>query len=279
VSGSAIARSYSISDAIWKAGGDGEAEVGTVDLGLRDRVVAVTGGASGIGLATVRAFVAEGARVTALDRNAEALEQVGDGIATRALDVTSAADVDAAFDEIAAREGRIDIAVNNAGISRGLAWLHQVEESAYDDVLAVNLKGIWLCMRAELRHMYAQRAGVIVNTASAAGLVGTPGVAHYAASKFGVLGLTKSAALEYAPLGIRINAVAPGTIDTPMGKAFAHERREDPFADAIVRQPHPLEHSIGRPEQIADAILYLASARASFAAGSTLVVDGAFTAQ
>jgi NAD(P)-dependent dehydrogenase (short-subunit alcohol dehydrogenase family) len=153
-----------------------------------------------------------------------------------------------------------------------------VDESDWDAVLSVNLKGVWLCMRAELRHMHARGAGVIVNTASAAGLVGTPGVAHYTASKWGVLGLTKSAALEYAPLGIRINAVAPGTVDTPMGDGFAEARKADPFADAIVRQPHPLQ-GIARPEQIADAILYLAGDRSSFATGSTLVIDGGFSAQ
>jgi len=253
-----------------------------MELGLRDRVVTITGGASGIGLAAARAFATEGARVTVLDRDRDALAQAAaelDGVATHELDVTSAEQVDAAFDAVAAREGRIDVAVNNAGISRGLAWMHEVDEADYDAVLAVNLKGVWLCMRAELRHMYAQKAGVIVNTASAASLVGTPGVAHYAASKFGVLGLTKSAALEYAPLGIRVNAVAPGTIDTPMGKGFARDRRADPFADAIVRQQHPLQQRIGRSEEIADAILYLASERSSFASGSTLVVDGAFTAQ
>jgi NAD(P)-dependent dehydrogenase (short-subunit alcohol dehydrogenase family) len=253
-----------------------------MDLGLRDRVVTITGGASGIGLATARAFAVEGARVTVLDRNPDALaalrHELG-GVVTHELDVTSAAAVDAAFDEIAEREGRIDVGVNNAGISRGLAWLHEADERDFDAVLSVNLKGIWLCMRAELRHMYAQGAGAIVNTASAAGLVGTPGVAHYAASKFGVLGLTKSAALEYAPLGIRINAVAPGTIKTPMGDHFAEERRADPFADAIVRQQHPLAQGIGRADQVADAILYLASDRAAFATGSTLIVDGGFTAQ
>jgi NAD(P)-dependent dehydrogenase (short-subunit alcohol dehydrogenase family) len=253
-----------------------------MELGLTGKVVTITGGASGIGRATAHAFVREGARVTVLDRDREALAVLRDeldGLATRELDVTASAEVDAAFDAIAEREGRIDVSVNNAGISRGLAWLHEVDERDFDAVLSVNLKGVWLCMRAELRQMHAQGAGAIVNTASAAALVGTPGVAHYAASKFGVLGLTKSAALEYAPLGIRINAVAPGTIKTPMGDHFGEERRADPFADAIVRQEHPLAQGIGRADQVADAILYLASDRADFATGSTLVVDGGFTAQ
>jgi NAD(P)-dependent dehydrogenase (short-subunit alcohol dehydrogenase family) len=253
-----------------------------MDLGLQGKVVVVTGGASGIGRATVQAFVEEGARVTALDRDPDALARLAqelEGIETRELDVTRAGEVDAAFDAIAEREGRIDVGVNNAGISRGLGWLHEVAESDWDAVLSVNLKGVWLCMRAELRHMYAQGAGVIVNTASAASLVGTPGVAQYAAAKWGVLGLTKSAALEYAPLGIRINAVAPGTVDTPMGADFAVERQADPFADALVRQPHPLQQGIARSEQVADAILYLAGDRSSFATGSTLVLDGGFSAQ
>jgi len=252
-----------------------------MDLGLQGKVVAVTGGASGIGRATAHAFVQEGARVTVLDRDGDALAGLTrelDGIETRVLDVTVAAEVDAAFDAIAEREGRIDVGVNNAGITRGLGWLHEVAESDWDAVLSVNLKGVWLCMRAELRHMHAQGAGVIVNTASAAGLVGTPGVAHYTASKWGVLGLTKSAALEYAPLGIRINAVAPGTVDTPMGDGFAVARRADPFADALVRQPHPLQ-GIARPDKDADAILYLAGDRSTFATGSTLVLDGGFSAQ
>jgi NAD(P)-dependent dehydrogenase (short-subunit alcohol dehydrogenase family) len=127
--------------------------------------------------------------------------------------------------------------------------------------------------------MHAERAGVIVNLASAAGLVGGPGVAHYTASKWGVIGLTKTAALEYASLGIRVNAVAPGTVDTPMGDGFAIERRSDPFADAVVRRPNPLPGGVARPEQIADAILFLAGDRSTYATGSTLVVDGGFSAQ
>ena len=250
-----------------------------MDLGLEGKVVAVTGGASGIGLAVVEGFVREGARVTVLDRDPERLARVAesvDGVVTRELDVAVAEDVDAAFAEIVAREGRLDVAFNNAGIIRGLGWFHETDESHYDAVLGVNLKGVWLCMRAELRHMHAQGAGVIVNTSSGVGLTGGPGVAHYTASKWGVIGLTKTAALEYASLGIRVNAVAPGTIDTPMGDGFGVERLADPFPDALVRQPHPL--GIGRPEHIADAVLYLASDRASFATGSTLVVDGGFSA-
>src|SRR5262249_38892422 len=140
-----------------------------MDLGLRDKVVTVTGGASGIGRAAVHAFVQEGARVTALDRDLEALTRLAhelDGVETRELDVAVAAEVDAAFDAIVEREGRIDVGVNNAGVIRGLGWLHESAESDWDAVLTVNLKGVWLCMRAELRHMYAQRAGVLVELAA-----------------------------------------------------------------------------------------------------------------
>jgi len=252
-----------------------------MDLGLNDKVVAVTGGASGIGRAAVEAFLREGARVVALDRNPETLARLADevdGVQTRELDVTSAADVDATIDAIVAEHGRLDVAVNNAGITGGLAWLHEAEESFWDAVVDVNLKGVWLCMRAELRHMYAQQAGVIVNTASAAGLRGGPGVAHYVASKHGVIGLTRTAALEYAPLGIRINAIAPGTVDTPMSDSFDIDRREDPFADAAVRQPHPLR-PVATPAEIADGILYLAGDQSTFVTGSVLSVDGGFTAQ
>lgn len=252
-----------------------------MDLGLTDKVVVVTGGASGIGRATVEAFARLGARVTALDRNPDTLGRLAaevDGVQTRELDVTSAADVDATIDAIAEEHGGLDVAVNNAGISGGLAWLHEAEESYWDSVVDVNLKGVWLCMRAELRHMYRQKSGVIVNTASAAGFRGGPGLAHYVASKHGVIGLTRTAALEYAPLGIRINAIAPGTVDTPMSDTFAEERREDPFADAAVRQPHPLR-PVATAGEIADGILYLAGDLSTFVTGSVLSVDGGFTAQ
>jgi NAD(P)-dependent dehydrogenase (short-subunit alcohol dehydrogenase family) len=222
-----------------------------------------------------------GAVVGAIDRNPEALAALAaeaDGIEAREVDVARSGAMDAAVDDVVARHGRIDVAVNNAGITGGLSWLHEGDEDWWDRILDVNLKGIWLSMRAELRHMYEQRAGVIVNTASAAGFRGGPGVAHYVASKHGVIGLTRTAALEYAPLGIRINAIAPGTVDTPMSDSFDVDRREDPFADAAVRQPHPLR-PFAQPAEIADGILYLAGDQSTFVTGSVLSVDGGFTAQ
>jgi len=254
-----------------------------VDLGLEDRVVVITGGASGIGLAATRGFDAAGALVTVIDRDLEALARISgelERVETVDADVSSANAVEAAHKHVIDRHGRLDVAVNNAGISRPVGWLHELSEDSWDAVVGVNLKGVWLCMRAQLRQMHAQGHGVIVNTASAAGLVGCPGTSPYTASKHGVIGLTRTAALEYAPLGIRINAVAPGTVgDTAMSAAFGAETAaSDPFADALVRQPHPLR-ATAKSDEIADAILFLAGDRASFATGSVLVVDGGFSAQ
>ena len=169
------------------------------------------------------------------------------------------------------------MAFNNAGVIEPVGWFHETPEESWDRVIAVNLKGVWLCMRAQLRHMYARRDGVIVNTASAAALVGAPGTSPYTTAKHGVIGMTRTAALEYATSGIRVNAVAPGTVATPMNAVFARQEN-DPFADAPVRHGHP-NGRLARPEEIADAVLFLAGARSTFATGSTLVVDGGYTAQ
>jgi NAD(P)-dependent dehydrogenase (short-subunit alcohol dehydrogenase family) len=246
-----------------------------VDQGLRDKVVVVTGGASGIGRAAVHALRATGAKLIVLDRDAALLDELV-GVETEVVDVADAWAVDASHDGVVERHGRIDVAVNNAGITRPIAWFHETPESSFDDIMSVNLRGVWLCMRAQLRHMHAARAGVIVNTASAASFVGAPGVAPYTAAKAGVVGLTRTAALEYAPLGIRVNAVAPGTVQTPMSDAFA--QLDDPFADALVRQTAPFGR-LAKPEEVADAIVFLAGDRAAYATGSVLTLDGGFTAQ
>jgi NAD(P)-dependent dehydrogenase (short-subunit alcohol dehydrogenase family) len=250
-----------------------------MDDGLDGKVAVVTGGASGIGRATAAALAGAGARTIVVDRDADALAALRAAIPEIVVvpaDVADAAQVDAAHDAIAAEHGGIDVAINNAGVTRPIGWLHETPESSFDDIMAVNLRGVWLCLRAQLRHMHARRAGVIVNTASAASFVGAPGVAPYTAAKHGVLGLTRAAALEYAGLGIRINAVAPGTVDTPMSDAFA--LLDDPFADALVRQTPPLGR-LARAEEVADAILFLAGDRSTFATGSVLTLDGGFTAQ
>jgi NAD(P)-dependent dehydrogenase (short-subunit alcohol dehydrogenase family) len=252
-----------------------------MNLGLAGKVVLVTGAASGIGRATAKAFAGEGATVALLDRDADGLRaaqrEIGGRATVHLVDVADRAAVDAAHASVAGAHGRIDVAFNNAGVIEPVGWLHDTPEESWDRVIAVNLKGVWLCMRAQLRHMFARRDGVIVNTSSAAGLVGAPGTSPYTTAKHGVIGLTRTAALEYATHGIRINAVAPGTVETPMNATFSRQAN-DPFADAPVRHGHP-NGRLARPEEIADAVLFLASARSTFATGSTLVVDGGYTAQ
>jgi NAD(P)-dependent dehydrogenase (short-subunit alcohol dehydrogenase family) len=252
-----------------------------VDLELDGKVVLVTGAASGIGRATALAFAREGATLALVDRDAAGLasarEEIGGAATTHVVDVADSAEVDEAHDAVAAAHGRIDVAFNNAGVIEPFNWFHETPEDHWDRVIGVNLKGVWLCMRAQLRHMYARRDGVIVNTSSAAGLVGAPGASPYTTAKHGVIGMTRTAALEYATSGIRINAVSPGTVATPMNASLDHFK-DDPFADAPVRHGHP-NGRLARPDEIADAVLFLASGRSTFATGSTLVVDGGYTAQ
>lgn len=252
-----------------------------MNLGLDGKVVVVTGAASGIGRATALAFAREGARLALVDRDAAGLasarEEIGDGATAHVVDVADSAEVDEAHDEIAVEHGRIDVAFNNAGVIEPFNWFHETPEEHWDRVVGVNLKGVWLCMRAQLRHMYPRRDGVIVNTSSAAGVVGAPGASPYTTAKHGVVGMTRTAALEYATSGIRVNAVAPGTVATPMNASLDHFK-DDPFPDAPVRHGHP-NGRLARPDEIADAVLFLASARSTFATGSTLVVDGGYTAQ
>jgi NAD(P)-dependent dehydrogenase (short-subunit alcohol dehydrogenase family) len=253
-----------------------------MDLELDGRVVTITGGASGIGRACTLAFAREGARVAVLDRDESALagisselDALGADFRTWLVDVSDAAGVDGVFDDVVAQFGRLDVGFNNAGTITPSRIIHETAEEDWDRVIDVNLKGIWLCMRAQVRHMLA-RGGVIVNTASAAGLVGSPGTSAYVASKFGVIGLTKAVASEVADRGIRVNAVAPGTIATPLNNTLFDQ--PDPFAHAIVRGLPPIGRQ-GKPEEIADAVLWLSSPRSSFATGAAFVVDGGFTGQ
>ncbi|WP_028062397.1 SDR family NAD(P)-dependent oxidoreductase [Solirubrobacter soli] len=255
-----------------------------MDLGLEGKVVLVTGAASGIGRATAIAFAREGAALALVDRDAgglrsarEEISAAGGRATTHVIDVSDSGEVDDAHDEVAVEHGQIDVAFNNAGVIEPFNWFHETPEDHWDRVIGVNLKGVWLCMRAQLRHMYARRGGVIVNTSSAAGLVGAPGASPYTTAKHGVIGMTRTAALEYATSGIRVNAVSPGTVATPMNASLDHFK-DDPFADAPVRHGHP-NGRLARPDEIADAVLFLASERSTFATGSTLVVDGGYTAQ
>ena len=246
------------------------------------KVALVTGGASGIGRATALAFAAAGAKLVIADLNADAVaaavaavEQAGADALGVVTNVARDAEVAAMVEATLARFGQLDIAFNNAGINPPLKLLGEVSEDDFDAVIAVNLKGVWLCMRHELRVMAAQRSGVIVNTSSVAGLAGLRGCGAYAAAKHGVLGLTKTAALEYARFGIRVNAVCPGGIMTPMLEEA--EARRTGVLDAMTSL-EPLGR-LGQPEEIASAVLWLSSPGASFTTGHAMAVDGGWMAQ
>jgi NAD(P)-dependent dehydrogenase (short-subunit alcohol dehydrogenase family) len=249
---------------------------------LNGKVALVTGGASGIGRATALTFAREGAKLIVADTNAEGgyqtvhliMEKGGEAIFV-ATDVSQAIAVQALVAKAVATYGRLDCAHNNAGISGG----HSARTAAYPadlwhQVIAVNLTGVWLCMQAELEQMRRQGGGAIVNTASIAGLVGYPGASAYVASKHGVVGLTKTAAVEYATEGIRVNCVCPGYIATPMTAAGM----DDParLARLIAREPIG---RVGTPEEVAEAVVWLCSDAASFVTGHTMTVDGGFVAQ
>lgn len=254
-----------------------------MDLELGGKSVVVCGGATGIGRACVVAFANEGARVAILDWNADALADaeielrgLGAEVITHRVDVSDSRSVEAAHAAVIETFGGIDVGFNNAGIISPSKAVEDTSEDDWNRVIAVNLTGVFLCLRAQVRHMRPRRQGVIINTASAAALVGAPGTTPYTASKHAILGLTRTVALELATTGVRVNAVAPGTVETPLNSVLFDN--EDPFADALVRKGQPIGRN-ARPSEIADAVLWLASARSTFVTGSTLVIDGAFTAQ
>jgi NAD(P)-dependent dehydrogenase (short-subunit alcohol dehydrogenase family) len=246
------------------------------------QVALVTGAGSGMGLATARAFARAGAAVVLADLDREVLtsatnelEMAGHTVLGVRCDVADEDQVAAAVKATVDRFGRLDMAFNNAGIQ--IPPSDAADESAdiFDRVNAINLRGVWACMKHELAQMRAQGNGAIVNCSSLGGLVGIPGRASYHATKYGVIGLTTSAALEYAPRGVRINAICPGTVDTPMVKAMITSGELDPAA-AIANQPIG---RLGQPEEIAAAVLWLCSPGASFVIGIAMPVDGGYTAQ
>ena len=246
------------------------------------KVVLVTGGGSGIGRATSLAFASEGARVVVDDIRVDGGEETvrliktasGEAIFVKA-DVSKAAEVEAMVQKALDTYGRIDCAFNNAGVGEPLKRVSKTTEDNWDRVMATNLKGVYLCMKYELAHMLKQGRGAIVNTASLAGLKGLSGQAAYVASKHAVVGLTKSAAVEYATLGIRINAVCPGVIDTPL---IAPNMKDRPHVQKAYIDMEPIGR-LGKPEEIASAVLWLCSDEASFVVGSVFSVDGGVVAR
>ena len=246
--------------------------------GLR---VVVTGAATGIGRATALHLLTEGARVALWDRNRDALNEAlavfGDHAAaavTIDADVSSAASVQAAFAQTAQTLGGVDAAFNNAGIGAPSVPIEQIDEADYDAVLGVNLKGVWLCMREQIRHFKAQGGGVIVNNASVAGLVALATQAAYGAAKHGVIGLTKVATIEGAAAGIRVNAICPGAVMTPI---LAH--LEQAGIDQRALASMSPQNRIADPAEIARVVAFLLSDASSFITGAAVPVDGGWTAQ
>jgi meso-butanediol dehydrogenase/(S,S)-butanediol dehydrogenase/diacetyl reductase len=243
-------------------------------------VALVTGGGSGIGRATCERLAAEGARVWVADRDQPAAERVAKtlpgGIA-RQTDVSDAEQVEQLVGEVVGTEERLDVLVNNAGITLGAAVWETAPER-WARVLAVNLTGVFNGCRAALPHMIGRRRGAIVSTASDAGLVGWPGQAAYCASKAGIVGLTRSVAMDAAPYGVRVNCVCPAFTDTPLVEAWVREQPDPVAARAEVAAAQPVGR-MGEPGEIAAAIAFLASEEASFITGVALPVDGGVTAR
>lgn len=251
------------------------------------KVALITGGGSGIGRASVLAFANKGARVVVADVDVEGGQETvrlvnekdGGGTFIKA-DVSRAVEVEALVSQTVEVYGRLDYAHNNAGVLAGDVSAINNPEEVWDKVIDINLKGVWLCMEYEIPQMLKQGKGAIVNTASIAGLVGFGGGGVYAASKHGVVGLTKSAALDYAQQGIRINAICPGFISTPMADRLINQAPEDTRAE--FKQSFVDREPIGRfgtPEEVAEAVVWLCSDAASFVTGHAMAVDGGYVAQ
>ena len=251
-------------------------------LDFTGKVALVTGAASGMGLSTARAFAEAGAAVVLADFRkdavtVEAQKLVGAGHKVLAVrcDVSEDAQVAAMVDRTVAEFGRLDAVFNNAGVMARIAPTAESAREDWDRVIGINLRGVWSCMKYELRQMERQGSGAIVNNASVGALTGNPGIGSYIASKHGVVGLTRTAALEYIKHGIRVNAVNPGLIDTQIARDVVSG---DEQAYAEIAKHVPIGRA-GRPEEIASAVLWLCSSGASYVVGQALTVDGGMTVQ
>lgn len=245
------------------------------------KTVLITGAASGIGRATALAFARSGAHVVLADIAHQAgtelqaeIQTAGGSALFAQTDVADSGQVQALIAAAVARFGQLDCAFNNAGIEEEHGRLAESDDALFDRMMAINVKGVWLCMKHQLAQMQRQRSGVIVNTASVAGLGGAPKHAIYAASKHAVVGLTKSAAAEYGRFGIRVNSVCPAVIRTPMFKRVVEAKLAD---EAAIIRMHPIGR-IGEVNEVANAVMWLCSDAASFVTGHQLAVDGGYTA-
>jgi NAD(P)-dependent dehydrogenase (short-subunit alcohol dehydrogenase family) len=241
------------------------------------KVAFVTGAASGIGKAAAVAFASEGARVAIIDRTEEALQQTakavedaGGELLVIACDISKPEQIEAAVARTVKTFGRLDVAFNNAGVENKAAPVADIELDEWDRILDINLRGTFVCMKHELAQMVRQGSGVVVNTSSGAGIRGVAGGSAYAASKHAIIGLTKSAALDYAKSNIRVNAVLPGNIETPM---------MDRFTGGDIQKAIDLEPvgRLGKPEEIAEAVLWMSSDLGAFVTGAAISVDGGWS--
>lgn len=251
-----------------------------MNITFENKVALVTGAGSGLGLATAKAFATSGASVVLADWDKQAVESAAEELKARGgaalavhCDVADDAQVEAMVAQTVSTFGRLDIAYNNAGVQNLLAETADATRDDYERVMSINLGGVWSCMKFELQQMRRQGSGAIVNCSSLGGLVGGPERGTYHAAKHGVLGLTKSAALEYAARGIRINAICPGLFWTPMAERMAATGQSEAL-DALLKAV-PMGR-YGKPEEIADVVLWLCSDASSYVTGQSISVDGGF---